>query len=53
MVVKTKEIMVAVTLLVNTAGAFGLPACQPPLGLDAAEDEHYCMIHMVLSLIHI
>ena len=49
MVVKTKEIMVAVTLLVNTAGAFGLPACQPPLGLDAAEDEHYCMIHMVRS----
>ncbi len=49
MVVKTKEIILAGTLLVNSASAFGLLACQPPLGLDAAEGEHYCMIHMVRS----
>ena len=49
MIAKTKKIIVAVTLWVYTAGAFGLPACQPPLGLDATEEEHYCMIHMFRS----
>ena len=34
-------------LAVYATSAWSLPECKPPVGLDSAEHDNYCMIHAV------